>query len=57
VYHLTYGDYYSRFDASGKGFMIEEDFVNGWMKEAIERNNDDHLKKVTFILGDNNVLL
>ena len=57
MYHLTYGGYYSRFDVSGKGFMIEEDFVSGWMKEAIERNNDDHLKKVTFILGDNNVLL
>ena len=47
----------TRFDANGKGFMTENDFVQGWMTEAIERNNDDHLKKVTFILGHNNVLL
>ena len=37
--------------------MIEDDFVHGWMNEAMERNNDDYLKKVTFILGDNNVLM
>jgi len=37
--------------------MTEEDFVTGWLNEAVERNNDDQLKKVTFILGDNNVLL
>ena len=47
----------TRFDASGKGFMTENDFVSGWMNEAIERNNDNQLKKVTFILGHNNVLL
>ena len=37
--------------------MTEEDFVTGWLNDAVERNSDDQLKKVTFILGDNNVLL
>lgn len=46
-----------RFDVEKSGIMVEQDFISGWLNLAIEMQSDEWLRRIAFLLGDNNMLL
>ncbi len=37
--------------------MVEKDFVSGWLDLAVERQSDEFLRRIKYLLGNDNMLL
>lgn len=50
--------YVNRFEKDKRGYMIEDDFVEGWLEIVRKEGNKcDYLKRAKYLVGEDNLLL